>query len=77
MNKWFSSALASVQWLFFIFTNTVVVPISVANAFQLPADTTAMMLRASLILTGLACIFQAWQGHRFPLLEGNAGLLWG
>ncbi|QED46652.1 uracil/xanthine transporter [Cytobacillus dafuensis] len=79
MNKWFSSMtmLSSVQWLFFIFANTVMVPISVANAFHLPPDTMAMMLKTSLIFTGLACIFQGWKGHRYPLLEGHSGLMWG
>lgn len=68
---------SSVQWLFFIFANTVMIPISVANAFQLPADTMAMMLKMSLIFTGMACIFQGWLGHKFPLMEGHSGLLWG
>lgn len=79
MNKWFSSVtvFSSVQWLFFIFANTVMIPISVGNVFHLPPYTMAMMLKASLIFTGLACIFQAWKGHRFPLLEGHSGLLWG
>lgn len=36
-----------------------------------------MMLRASLIFTGLATIFQGWKGHRYPLMEGHSGLLWG
>lgn len=79
MNKWLSSmtVFSSVQWLFFIFANTVMVPISVANVFQLPPETMAMMLRMSLIFTGLASILQGWKGHRYPLIEGHSGLLWG
>ncbi|MFD2444401.1 uracil/xanthine transporter [Bacillus sp. CGMCC 1.16607] len=79
MNKWFSSMtlFSSVQWLFFIFANTVVVPISVSSAFHLSPEVTAMMLRSSLIFTGIACIIQGWGGHRFPLMEGHSGLLWG
>lgn len=68
---------SSVQWLFFIFANTVVVPISLGSIFQLPTETIAMMLRSSLILTGVACILQGWIGHRYPLMEGHSGLLWG
>lgn len=34
-------------------------------------------MRSSLIFTGLACIFQGWIGHRFPLMEGHSGVLWG
>ena len=69
--------LSSFQWLFFIFANTVVVPISVGAAFHLPAETVEMTIRYSFIFTGLACILQAWIGHRFPLLEGHSGLMWG
>jgi len=79
MKNWFSSLtmFSSVQWLFFIFANTILVPISVANAFQLPLETMAMMLRTSLIFTGIACVFQGWIGHKFPLMEGPSGLVWG
>ncbi|PLS17733.1 uracil/xanthine transporter [Bacillus sp. M6-12] len=79
MKNWFSTLtiFSSIQWLFFIFANTVVVPISIAAAFELPPETLEMMLRISLIVTGLACIFQGWLGHRLPLMEGHSGLLWG
>ncbi|MFT4414328.1 uracil/xanthine transporter [Fredinandcohnia humi] len=68
---------SSIQWLFFIFANTVVVPISIANVFELGPGTTELMMKSSLIFTGLACMFQGWLGHRFPLMEGHSGLLWG
>ncbi|MEK3856106.1 uracil/xanthine transporter [Cytobacillus sp. FSL H8-0458] len=79
MDKRFGTVtiFSSVQWLFFIFANTVMVPISVGTVFGLPGETIAMMLRASLIFTGLATIFQGWKGHRYPLMEGHSGLLWG
>ncbi|WP_243292995.1 uracil/xanthine transporter [Bacillus sp. FJAT-47783] len=79
MNKLVNSMtlFSSVQWLFFIFANTVVVPISIGTAFQLPADVIAMTIRSSLIITGIACILQGWVGHRYPLMEGHSGLLWG
>ncbi|NYF24840.1 uracil/xanthine transporter [Sporosarcina sp. JAI121] len=69
--------LSSFQWLFFIFANTLVVPISVGAAFQLPAEIIEMTIRYSFIFTGLACILQAWIGHRYPLMEGHSGLMWG
>ncbi|KAB7706319.1 uracil/xanthine transporter [Bacillus aerolatus] len=69
--------LSSFQWLFFIFANTVVVPISVGAAFQLPAETIEMTIRCSFIITGIACILQAWIGHRYPLLDSHSGLMWG
>ncbi|NMH72164.1 uracil/xanthine transporter [Bacillus sp. RO2] len=79
MNKLISSftMFSSIQWLFFIFANTVVVPLSVGAAFDVSPEVSRMMLSASLLFTGLACIFQGWLGHRYPLLEGHSGLLWG
>lgn len=79
MNKLISSftMFSSLQWLFFIFANTVVVPLSVGAAFDVSPEVSRMMLSASLLFTGLACIFQGWMGHRYPLLEGHSGLLWG
>jgi xanthine/uracil permease len=68
---------SSVQWLFFIFANTVVVPISIATVFNLSSEIKEMMLSSSLIFTGLACLFQGWLGHRYPFMEGHSGLLWG
>ncbi len=68
---------ASLQWLFFIFANTVVVPVSIGTAFGLDSGEIAAMLRSSLIFTGLACVLQGRFGHRFPLMEGHSGLMWG
>lgn len=68
---------SSFQWLFFIFANTVVVPISIGAAFHLPSDVTEMTMRSSLIFTGVACVIQGWKGHKYPIMEGHSGLLWG
>lgn len=75
--SWTTTAFASMQWLFFIFANTVVVPISVGAAFDLPAHDIAGILRSSLIFTGVACVLQGWVGHRLPLMEGHSGMMWG
>lgn len=72
-----TTALASIQWLFFIFANTVVVPISIGAAFGLSAETTSSMLQSSLIFTGIACLLQGWIGHRYPIMEGHSGVTWG
>lgn len=81
MNKTATSAwttsFGSLQWLFFIFANTIVVPISIGTAFDLPPDAIAGTIRSSLIFTGLACALQALWGHRFPLMEGHSGIMWG
>src|SRR5207248_10799084 len=72
-----TTVLAGIQWLFFMFANVVVIPISVGYAFHLhPAVITASLERA-FIYTGIACILQGVIGHRLPLMEGPAGLWWG
>lgn len=77
--KYLSSSttiFASLQWLFFIFANTVVVPISIGTAFELPYDEISVILRSSLIFTGIACLLQGLIGHRYPLMEGHSGVMW-
>lgn len=71
------TVMSSLQWLLFIFANTVVVPISIGAAFQLPSETIEMTIRCSFIFTGIACILQALIGHRYPLLDSHSGLMWG
>jgi len=72
-----TTPLASLQWLFFIFANTVVIPLSVGSAFDLPTQEIAGIVRSSLIFTGIACMLQSLIGHRYPLLEGHSGVMWG
>lgn len=68
---------AAIQWLGFMFANTVVIPLSIGSAFHLsPAQISGAMAR-SFIVTGIACILQASIGHRLPLMEGQSGLWWG
>jgi xanthine/uracil permease len=68
---------AALQWLFFIFANTFVVPLSIGMAFHLSPEIIAVTMRISFILTGSACILQGIVGHRFSLMEGHGGLWWG
>lgn len=72
-----TTAFGSLQWLFFIFANTIVVPISIGTAFGLPPETVAGIIRSSLIFTGIACVLQGLWGHRYPLMEGHSGIMWG
>ncbi len=72
-----TTLLAGIQWLFFMFANTVVIPLSVAAAFHLNAAATTGSLERAFMYTGLACVLQALLGHRLPLMEGLAGLWWG
>lgn len=77
MNQRFSTAFSSVQWMFFIFANTIVTPISIAAAFNISSESTAIMLKTSLLLTGLLCIFQGLYGHKYPIMDGHSALTWG
>lgn len=72
-----SNWISGLQWLFFIFANIVVIPITVGAAFNLPGDEIVSLLQLSFILTGLACIIQALLGHQRALMEGQSGLWWG
>lgn len=72
-----SNWISGLQWLFFIFTNIVVIPITVGAAFELSSGTIVNMLQLSFIVTGLACIVQAFLGHKRAIMEGQSGLWWG
>lgn len=69
--------LAGFQWLFFMFANTVVIPISVGDAFGLEQVEIVSAVQRSFILTGIACLLQGLLGHRLALMEGQSGLWWG
>ncbi|TBL76020.1 uracil/xanthine transporter [Paenibacillus thalictri] len=72
-----TTGIAGLQWLFYIFTNTVVVPLSIGHAFQLPMTEIAGALQRSFILTGILCVLQAWIGHRYAVMDGASGVWWG
>lgn len=69
--------LAGFQWLFFMFANTVVIPLSVGGALQLEQVEIVSAIQRSFIVTGAACILQGLFGHRYALMEGQSGLWWG
>ncbi|MFC5701456.1 uracil/xanthine transporter [Cohnella faecalis] len=68
---------AGIQWMFFILTNTVVVPLTLGQAFHLQPEQIAASVQMSFVLTGAACVLQAWIGHRYALMEGPSGVWWG
>lgn len=75
--KWSVTGLAGFQWLFFMFANTVVIPISVGGAFGLEQVEIVSAIQRSFIVTGIACLLQGFWGHRLALMEGQSGLWWG
>ncbi|APH04883.1 uracil/xanthine transporter [Bacillus weihaiensis] len=69
--------LAGFQWLFFLFANTVVIPISIGEALQVDSAEIVAAIQRSFIFTGVACMLQGLLGHRFAIMEGQSGLWWG
>src|SRR5690625_1753419 len=69
--------IAGLQWFFFIFANIIIVPITIGEAFDLSQEAITSTMQFSFIVTGLACIVQAYVGHFRPILEGQSGLWWG
>ncbi|GMA51696.1 permease [Alicyclobacillus contaminans] len=68
--------IAGVQWLGFMFANTVVIPLSVGSAFHQPPEMVAGAMSRSFVVTGIACLVQWLIGHRLPLMEGQSGMWW-
>ncbi|SHG90192.1 uracil/xanthine transporter [Ornithinibacillus halophilus] len=69
--------LGGLQWLMFIFVNTVVVPITIGAAYGLSQEAVVSTMQFSFILGGLACLLQVFVGHRRPIMDGPSGLWWG
>lgn len=69
--------LGGLQWLMFIFVNTVVVPITIGAAYDLSQEQIVSTMQFSFILGGIACLLQAIIGHRRPIMSGPSGLWWG
>lgn len=72
-----TTTLAGLQWLSFLFVNTVVIPLSVGEAYHLSSLQISGNMSRSFILTGVACLIQVLFGHRLPLMEGQTGQWWG
>lgn len=72
-----SQWVAGLEWFFFIFANIVIIPLTIGKAFKLHQDSIITTLQLSFALTGLACLAQAFLGHRRAILEGQSGLWWG
>lgn len=62
--------LGGLQWLMYIFINTVVVPITMGAAFDLSQAEIVSTMQFSFILGGIACLMQVFIGHRRPIMDG-------
>lgn len=72
-----TNSFGGLQWLLFMFTNTVVIPLSVGAALGLSSGDIAASVQRAFIYTGIACLLQALFGHKLPIMEGQSGLWWG
>lgn len=70
------NSFAGLQWLSFMFANTIVIPLSVGGVLHLGVNEVSGMMARSFIITGLACLAAAYFGHRMPLMEGQSGNWW-
>jgi len=71
-----SNWLSGLQWFFFIFCNTVVIPPTLKSVFHLSAEQTYLLAQYSFLGTALACLAQVCFGHRRAIMEGPGGLWW-
>ncbi|WP_213521969.1 purine/pyrimidine permease [Paenibacillus sp. J31TS4] len=70
---WFSS----LQWFIFMMANVITVPIVLGHALGLGEVDTALYMSRTLLLCGAIGLLQVLFGHRFPIIEGPAGMWWG
>ncbi|SDG97643.1 Xanthine/uracil permease [Planococcus glaciei] len=66
-----------IQWAVFLLASSIAAPIAIANVFGMDSGDTALFVQRTIFVLGLACLIQAWLGHRMPINEGPAGLWWG
>ncbi|KYG57754.1 purine/pyrimidine permease [Planococcus maritimus] len=65
------------QWAIFLIASSIAAPIAIANIFGMDTADTALFLQRTIFVLGIACLIQAFVGHRLPINEGPAGLWWG
>ncbi|MDE0583667.1 purine/pyrimidine permease [Planococcus sp. A6] len=65
------------QWAIFLIASSIAAPIAIASIFGMDTADTALFLQRTIFVLGIACLIQAFIGHRLPINEGPAGLWWG
>ena len=66
-----------IQWAIFLLASSIAAPIALANVFGMDSGDTATFVQRTIFVLGIACLIQAFAGHRLPINEGPAGLWWG
>ncbi|GEN82602.1 purine permease [Sporosarcina luteola] len=65
------------QWAVFLIASSIAAPIAIAHVFGMDSVETALFIQRTMFVLGVACLVQAFVGHRMPINEGPAGLWWG
>ncbi|MCF6411227.1 purine/pyrimidine permease [Pseudalkalibacillus salsuginis] len=70
-------SLASFQWFIFILAGSVVAPLTIGAAFGMSVPEISSFVQRTFFVIGIISLFQAWFGHKKPIVEGPAVLWWG
>lgn len=70
-------ALGALQWFVFMIASDITVPVVVGPALGLSPHETASFIDRTLFVSGIVGILQITIGHRYPIVEGPAGMWWG
>ena len=73
----FRVSIASLQWFLFMISNSMIVPIVIASQFHLNAADSIQFLQRTLFILALSGLLQVFIGHKYPIMEGPAGVWWG
>ncbi|MDV6377783.1 purine/pyrimidine permease [Sporosarcina sp. GW1-11] len=66
-----------IQWTIFLIASSIAAPIAIAHVFGMDPIETSLFMQRTIFVLGIACLIQAFFGHRMPINEGPAGLWWG
>ncbi|GKV64971.1 MULTISPECIES: purine/pyrimidine permease [unclassified Sporosarcina] len=66
-----------IQWTVFLIASSIAAPIAIAHVFGMDPVATSLFMQRTIFVLGIACLIQAFCGHRMPINEGPAGLWWG
>ncbi|WHT47291.1 purine/pyrimidine permease [Sporosarcina thermotolerans] len=69
--------IGGIQWAVFLLASSIAAPIAIAHVFGMDTVETTLFIQRTMFVLGLACLIQAFVGHRLPINEGPAGLWWG
>lgn len=72
-----ATVLTALQWVIVTVSSSVAVPLMIGDIYGLQLDEIGNLMQQTLFFIGLASLLQVWIGHRYPMMEGPAGLWWG